>query len=151
MTFLNLFALIILVVLLVAIVAAVVILGMMPGQIAKRRNHPQAEAISVCGWWGVATMGILLPLAFIWAYTNAKGRAIGGSGRDCLFDALLWGGPGPAGEARRYSFYVVVENLAGSLVSTAAGCVVHSHAMGCAIGTGKCLSKCRRNHSECGW
>ena len=46
----------------------VVVVGMAPGRIAKTRNHPQAEAVSVCGWMGVLTLGILLPLAFIWAY-----------------------------------------------------------------------------------
>jgi len=70
MTGLDVFALIVLIVLISAVVGIWVILGMMPGKIARTRNHPQAEAINVCGWWGVITMGILLPLAFIWAYTN---------------------------------------------------------------------------------
>ncbi len=67
---LDIFALLILLVLLAAIVAVWVILGMLPGRIARQRNHPQAEAIAVCGWWGVLTMGLLCPLAFIWAYTR---------------------------------------------------------------------------------
>ncbi|MDC0936689.1 DUF3302 domain-containing protein [Pirellulales bacterium] len=57
-------------VLLILVAAAVVIwvmLGIMPGRIARDRNHPQADAIRVCGWWGVLTMGLLLPLAYIWA------------------------------------------------------------------------------------
>ena len=70
MTFLDIFALIVLLVLVGAVVAIWVILGMLPGRIARARNHPQADAINMCGWWGVLTMGILLPLAFIWAYTN---------------------------------------------------------------------------------
>lgn len=70
MSALDIFALIVLLVLLAAVIAIWVILGMMPGKIARSRNHPQAEAINVCGWWGVITMGILMPLAFIWAYTN---------------------------------------------------------------------------------
>ena len=70
MTFLDLFALIVLLVLIGAVIAIWVILGMLPGRIARARNHPQAEAINMCGWWGVLTLGILLPLAFIWAYTN---------------------------------------------------------------------------------
>jgi hypothetical protein len=37
---------------------------------ARDRDHPQAEAIAVCGWWGVITMGLLLPVAWIWAYTK---------------------------------------------------------------------------------
>ena len=64
------FALIVLLVLIAAIVVIWVVLGMMPGKIARQRNHPQADAINMCGWWGVITMGLLLPVALIWAYTN---------------------------------------------------------------------------------
>jgi uncharacterized BrkB/YihY/UPF0761 family membrane protein len=67
---LQVFSLLVLIVLLAAAVAIWVLLGMMPGRIARSRNHPQADAIAVCGWWGVITMGILCPLAFIWAYTR---------------------------------------------------------------------------------
>jgi hypothetical protein len=70
MSGLDVFALLVLFVLLVAAVAGWVVLGMTPGRIARARNHPQAEAINVAGWWGVVTMGLLLPLAWIWAYTN---------------------------------------------------------------------------------
>ena len=70
MTALDIFALIVLLVLIAAVVAIWVILGMMPGRIARQRGHPQAEAINVCGWWGVITLGILLPVAWIWAYTK---------------------------------------------------------------------------------
>ena len=73
MTVLDVFALIVLIVLLAAAMGTWIILGMMPGKIARQRSHSQAEAIKVCGWWGVITMGVLLPLAFIWAYTNPKG------------------------------------------------------------------------------
>ncbi len=73
MSALDIFALIVLLVMLGAVIAIWVILGMMPGKIAHSRNHPQAEAINVCGWWGVITLGILLPLACIWAHTNPPG------------------------------------------------------------------------------
>jgi len=66
----EIFALIILLVLVVTILAVWALLGMYPGKIARERNHPQADAIAVCGWWGAITLGILTPLAFIWAYTN---------------------------------------------------------------------------------
>jgi uncharacterized BrkB/YihY/UPF0761 family membrane protein len=72
---LDIFALIVLIVLLTATLVAWLILGMLPGRIARQRNHPQAEAINVCGWWGVLTMGILCPLAFIWAYTKPGSAA----------------------------------------------------------------------------
>ena len=70
--FLDYFALAILVILVTAGVAIWVFLGVMPGRIARDRKHPQADAISVCGWWGVLTMGLLMPLAYIWAYSNPR-------------------------------------------------------------------------------
>ena len=69
---LHWFALFVLLVLAASVLAVWVILGMMPGRIARSRNHPQADAIAVCGWWGVITMGILLPVAFVWAYTRTS-------------------------------------------------------------------------------
>lgn len=69
---LDVFALVVLVVLLGSAIAAWVVLGMAPGKIAKSRNHPQADAINMCGWWGAITLGILSPIAFIWAYTRTE-------------------------------------------------------------------------------
>lgn len=68
------FALAVLIIIFAAVVAAWVLLGIMPGRIARERNHPQADAINVCGWMGVLTMGLLLPLAYIWAYSNPRWR-----------------------------------------------------------------------------
>ncbi len=69
---LQIFALIILITIAITIIGVWIFLGMLPGQIAKKRNHPQAEAINICGWWGAITMGLLMPLAFIWAHTSPK-------------------------------------------------------------------------------
>ena len=80
----DIFALSVLITLVLSAIAIWVILGMLPGRIARQRNHPQADAIAICGWWGVITMGLLLPVAWIWAYTNpdttltGKERAGGG-------------------------------------------------------------------------
>ena len=46
---LDYFALAVLLILGAAGVVIWVLLGIMPGRIARDRNHPQAEAISVCG------------------------------------------------------------------------------------------------------
>jgi Kef-type K+ transport system membrane component KefB len=73
---LDYFALIVLIVLIAVVVAAWIMLAMMPGQIAKKRNHPQAEAINVMGWWGAITMGVLAPIAWVWAYTNPVAQPI---------------------------------------------------------------------------
>ncbi|HEY4234705.1 MAG TPA: DUF3302 domain-containing protein [Lacipirellulaceae bacterium] len=61
-------------VLLAAAVILIVTLGGLPGKIARDRNHPQADAVSVAGWLGLATLGILWPLALIWAFWNSSGR-----------------------------------------------------------------------------
>jgi hypothetical protein len=45
-------------------------LGGLPGKIARDRNHPQADAIRVCGWLGLATLGLLWPIAFVWSFTK---------------------------------------------------------------------------------
>ena len=70
MTGLDIFALIVIIVLAATCLGIWAILGAYPGKIARDRNHPQADAIAMCGWWGVITMGLLTPLAFIWAYSN---------------------------------------------------------------------------------
>lgn len=70
MSGLDIFALIVLVVLLLTVVGIWLFLSMMPGKIAKKRQHPQAEAINVCGWLGGLTLGILWPVAFVWAFAK---------------------------------------------------------------------------------
>ena len=57
---------------LVALAGVIVaFLGMLPGKIAKSRNHPQAEAINVASWLGIITLGLLWPFALIWAYIRS--------------------------------------------------------------------------------
>ena len=80
MTGLDLFALIVLLVLTAAVLGGAIMLGMMPGRIARSRSHPQSDAIAICGWWGLLTLGLLLPLAFIWAYTLPTASALPGNG-----------------------------------------------------------------------
>ena len=74
---LDIFALVVLIVLVLAALAIWAMLGMYPGKIARQRNHPQADAIAVCGWWGAITLGILTPLAYIWAYSNPQASLTG--------------------------------------------------------------------------
>lgn len=60
------------------VLAAFVIyrLGSLPGAIARSRNHPQADAINMCGWMGIITI-VLWPIAMVWAYL-VPGRPITG-------------------------------------------------------------------------
>ena len=69
------FALIILIVLLLAALFIVFVLARLPGQIARDRGHPQAEAVAVAGWCSVLLPIPLWPLAMVWAYYKPKGHA----------------------------------------------------------------------------
>ncbi len=73
MTGLDIFTFIVMFVLLVAVAILIKILGALPGKIARSRAHPQAEAINVCGWLGILTLGVAWPFALIWAYTRSPG------------------------------------------------------------------------------
>ena len=64
-------------------------LGSLPGDIARARNHPQAKAISICGWMGIITL-IMWPIAMVWAYLNAAaGLAAEGSMSDASSPSLV--------------------------------------------------------------
>ncbi len=41
-----------------------------PYEIAKKRNHPQVEAIHVACWLSLFTIHALWPLVFLWAVSN---------------------------------------------------------------------------------
>jgi hypothetical protein len=76
---------------LAVIVQVVVTLGTLPGRIARERDHPQAAAISIASWLGLATlvlgatvtsgaeavsftgMGFLWPFALVCAYLKPFG------------------------------------------------------------------------------
>jgi hypothetical protein len=64
----DVIAFVVFAVLLAVAVIIVVSLGQLPGRIARQRGHPQAAAINAASWLGVATLGLLWPLAFIWAF-----------------------------------------------------------------------------------
>ena len=73
MGFMGVFALIVLTTLIATSIALVVWLAMLPGKIAFKREHSQAEAIRMAGWLGILT-GIIWVLALIWAYTRPGAR-----------------------------------------------------------------------------
>src|ERR1700676_5421443 len=67
---LDAFAFVVFAVLIFVGVIIVVTLGKLPGQLAHKWNHPQASAINAMSWIGIATGGLLWPVAFIWAFTT---------------------------------------------------------------------------------
>jgi uncharacterized membrane protein len=75
MTFIDIFAWVVLLVLIATFVAVFVALGMMPGRIAHRRGHPWAEAALVGGWATLICGFVFWPLVLIWAYVDVpRGR-----------------------------------------------------------------------------
>ena len=65
---LDIFALVVIALLIGVVIWLVVLLGNMPGDIARKRNHPQSAAISALGWIGIITMGVGWFIAMVWAY-----------------------------------------------------------------------------------
>ena len=50
-----------------------IFLGGWPGRIARRLNHPYADAISVGGWVSLLFGGVTWPLVLVWAYAPPGG------------------------------------------------------------------------------
>ena len=48
-----------------------------PYEIAKKRNHPQQDALHVAGWVSLFTLHILWPFLWIWATLYRKDRGWG--------------------------------------------------------------------------
>jgi hypothetical protein len=71
----DIFAFIVFAVLIAAAFVIIVGLGVLPGWTAQQRGHPQAAAINVMSWLGLATGGILWLLAMIWAFMQPVGSS----------------------------------------------------------------------------
>jgi hypothetical protein len=70
MSGLDIFAWIVLIVLFLSTVLVIVVMAMLPGMIAKRRNHPYAQAVTVAGWVTLFFGFVLWPVAVVWAYVD---------------------------------------------------------------------------------
>jgi uncharacterized BrkB/YihY/UPF0761 family membrane protein len=70
----DIFAWIVLLVLIATLVGVIVALGMMPGRIARKRNHPWAEAVTVGSWATLIFGFVFWPLVLIWAYVDVPAR-----------------------------------------------------------------------------
>ena len=58
----------------------VVFMAMLPGMIAKKRNHPWAQAVTVAGWVTLFFGFVLWPVALIWAYVDVPAPRKAGGG-----------------------------------------------------------------------
>jgi hypothetical protein len=69
MSLVDIFAWIVLLVLAISAIVVIVVLGSLPGKIARQRNHPCAQAVTVAGWVGLVFV-VLWPIALIWALVD---------------------------------------------------------------------------------
>ena len=70
----DIFAWIVLIILIACVIAVFCIAGWLPGHIAKGRNHPYAQAVTVAGWITLICGFALWPVALIWAYVDVPCR-----------------------------------------------------------------------------
>jgi uncharacterized BrkB/YihY/UPF0761 family membrane protein len=75
MSGIDIFAWIVLIVLIASTVFVVVFMAMLPGMIARRRDHPWKEAVTVGGWVTLFLGFALWPLVLIWAYVDIPRKA----------------------------------------------------------------------------
>ena len=69
MTGLDYAAWFVLLLLAVIVVGVVFFIGNLPGSVARKRNHPNTDAI-VMGSWATLIFGVVLwPLVLMWAYS----------------------------------------------------------------------------------
>jgi FtsH-binding integral membrane protein len=81
MSGLDIFAWIVLVVLAASTIFVVVFMAMLPGMIAKSRNHPWAQAVTVAGWVTLFCGFVLWPVALVWAYVDVPAAPRGEAAR----------------------------------------------------------------------
>jgi hypothetical protein len=70
----DIFAWIVLLILVICVVAVFCIAGWLPGHIARTRNHPYADAVTVAGWITLICGFALWPVALIWAHVDIPRR-----------------------------------------------------------------------------
>lgn len=74
-TALDVLALFVLAMMVAMIVAIFVVLGSLPGQIAKKRGHPNAKAIQIGGWATLLLAVVGWPFVLMWAMSETSGKA----------------------------------------------------------------------------
>jgi len=74
MSILDIFAFVVLITLAATGIAIFVALGILPGNVARKRGHPWAEAVAVGGWATLIFGLVFWPLVMIWAYVDVPRR-----------------------------------------------------------------------------
>ncbi|MCE9677865.1 DUF3302 domain-containing protein [Shewanella sp. AS1] len=75
--FLDYFALGILAFMVIFLFYGIIVIHDIPYEIAKKRNHPQQDALHVAGWVSLFTLHALWPFLWIWATLYREDRGWG--------------------------------------------------------------------------
>ena len=67
MSGIDLFTWFVLLVVIATAVVVFVVLGVLPGKVARQRRHPQAEAINVASWLALIFGFAAWPFAMVWS------------------------------------------------------------------------------------
>ncbi len=77
MVFLDYFALGVLFFVAIFIFYGIIVIHDIPYEIAKKRNHPQQDALHVAGWISLFTLHAIWPFLWIWATLYREDRGWG--------------------------------------------------------------------------
>ncbi len=75
--FLNYFALGVLIFVFLVIFYGIIAIHDIPYLIAKKRNHPHADAIHTAGWVSLFTLHVIWPFLWIWGDALSTGAWLG--------------------------------------------------------------------------
>ena len=76
MSGIDIFAWVVLFVIIASVVVVFVVLGMLPGKVARERQHPQVQAISVASWLALIFGFAAWPFVLVWAYLRPVARPL---------------------------------------------------------------------------
>lgn len=76
MSGIDIFAWVVLLVIIASVVVVFVVLGMLPGKIATKRQHPQVQAIQVASWLALIFGVAAWPFVVVWAYLRPVARPL---------------------------------------------------------------------------
>ena len=76
MSGIDIFAWVVLLVIIASVVVVFVVLGMLPGKVARQRQHPQVQAINVASWLALIFGFAAWPFVMVWAYLRPVARPL---------------------------------------------------------------------------
>ena len=76
MSGIDIFAWVVLVIMIASVVVVFVVLGTMPGKIARQRQHPQEQAIQVASWLALIFGFAAWPFVMVWAYLRPVAKPL---------------------------------------------------------------------------